>query len=915
MTASLQRAPRRLLASVYALCLVASLVLGLSPQVQAQEPPAPQSGGMAKFGACLAGQGHGSLVLLMDQSGSLTSTDPDKSRVVSAKYLAERLNDFSKRTGFTLDVRVAGFADVYNPQGQWASLNDSSMPQVAEAITNVGDAIKDYDTDYWTALEGARQDLADHAQDGCQAVIWFSDGAFDLDVREGSAAQEQVGDTKPYAPGASLTSEAGVAAAEKKGAEDLCRATGLADQLRSSGITLIGVGLSTGGADFGLMHRVVSGGGDYAARNGVVACGDVSEPEGAFYQVSDIDSLLLAFDLVSAPGTQVSQSNALICQGVVCQEGETSFVLDSTLQDVHILATADVEGLEVHVMPPGASTAVTLPSTTKGPQTQQGIRSEWLTGKTLQIDLSAQDISSWDGQWRLTFVDKQGGSQGRQAHINTHLSSPLTLSWQNLADTPLRQGETVDGAQIALLERAGGAVVDSSRIKGSVSYSVSLFDAQGQQHKLLESSDLSQLQQPLSLQIGPDVPLGAATLTTSVTVTTAAVTVGGQSIEGTTLAPTLSSVPVTVNPPLDFPVLAKQADFGLLEEQVSASTELAVTGPGCVWLEPDDVVLTGAPAEAGTIKISSTASNQDNCVSVEEGATAALPLTLSVSDHANGALTGALKVSVAPKDHPERAQQIEVPFTADMRRPLDVGTAWTAFVLVLLAGIVLPLAALYLFRFLAGRIRPGLLTSGVKVVEVPGPGQGASISFALPELETRSVRKPVRELQVAGYRLRVHLGWSPTSLPEVRLVEPKVPSVSGVLVGARNGCARLPLEIRGHWVAVADQPDSPSRVSLLVLAADSDPQTIGAITADAAERLGRTVAESFPAAPQASTGPDVGAGGAANPFAPAGGGPVPDGGTAGNPFAAQPGSFSPFAPGPGGGGSPNPFGPVGGQQL
>lgn len=48
-------------------------------------PPAPASTpGLSEFGACLSGHGQGSVVLLVDQSGSMRQTDPDQGRVKAA---------------------------------------------------------------------------------------------------------------------------------------------------------------------------------------------------------------------------------------------------------------------------------------------------------------------------------------------------------------------------------------------------------------------------------------------------------------------------------------------------------------------------------------------------------------------------------------------------------------------------------------------------------------------------------------------------------------------------------------------------------------------------------------------------------------------------------------------------------------
>ena len=181
-------------------------------------------------------------------------------------------------------------------------------------------------------------------------------------MRDTSAAAKQFGEDKPYARGVSLTDESGVSRAEQAGRQDLCRPTGLADQLRSSGITLLGIGLSKGDADFTLMRRITQGGGQGAAAAGLESCGDVGAPAGSFYPVSDIDSLLLAFDAISAPGSAVSSRSSRICQGSVCQEGETSFVLDGSLEEVHILASSDVDGLTAYLYAPGATKPIALPA-------------------------------------------------------------------------------------------------------------------------------------------------------------------------------------------------------------------------------------------------------------------------------------------------------------------------------------------------------------------------------------------------------------------------------------------------------------------------------------------------------------------------------------------------------------------------
>ncbi|WP_147681137.1 VWA domain-containing protein [Actinomyces ruminicola] len=851
---------RCLIALVGAVCLGMTLLSTPPRAVADEEPAAAPRSGMDDFGACLVGRGSGSLLLLLDQSGSLRETDPEGTRVQAASYLAERLADFSERSGAAVNVRVAGFSDAYAPVGEWTGIAPDSVAAVKQSIEAIGADIRDYDTDYWTALEGARQDLVDHDQSGCRAIAWFSDGAFDLDVRDSRAVRDAIGSEKPYAPGVSLDDEAGVARAEAAGVADLCRDTGLADQLRGSGVVLVGIGLESGDTDLTLMRRVTLAGGDNGASAGLEACGALSSPPGAFYTADGIDQLLLAFDAIGTPGDTVRSSSVEICQGQVCADGELSFVLDKSVDTVHVLATTDVDDLDAYLYPPGASAPTILSAQQGDAQPADGISYQWRTRRTLEVDLDAATSKAWDGQWRIAFVDTRAQSQDKQVHVNLHLTSPLTLSWKDLETTTLRQGESVD-ATIALLSRVDGDVVQADKFTGSVSYSVTLTDAAGEDHALLHSDDLSDIEQPVELAIGEDVAVGAGTVTTSVTVTTAAATDGGRTIPGTQLDPTISSVPVTVNPPSNYPELGARIDFGRLEKETTATAELGITGPGCVWVGADSLKVTGAPQGAGDITVSAAASTPEQCVSAADGVKASLPLTLSVGGQANGAVTGTVKVSVSPLDEPDRVQVIEVPMTAEMRRPLNVATTWSTFAIALVAGIGIPLALLYLFKSLSARIPAGTLIAGTKVVEVPQAGGVGSIDFGPEDLTMHSLPRRQREYSLSGYRLRAVAGMSPTAPPYAILADAAAPSVSGAVGGARDGHAVLPLAVRGNWVAILDQPDSPKHVTLLVLLASAAPEAIEKVVADAREHLGTAVASVSPPVRQDEDGRPAGASG------------------------------------------------------
>ena len=767
-----------------------------------------------------------------------------------------------------------------------------------------------------------------HDSSGCRAIAWFSDGAFDLDVRTSDSAKDQFGTDKGYAPGADLSTQEGTAAAEQAGVSDLCRPTGVVDQTRAAGITILGIGLNDGSADFSLMRRITEAAGKDV--DGLERCGDQTQPVGEFYPVSDIDSLLMAFDSIAAAGTTVDTRNISICQAKACTQGEVAFVLDGALDEAHILASSSVDGLDAYLYRPGQDEPLVLSSRQTQERQDEGVTSRWITPRTLEISADAAHTPAWDGVWRLAFVDNAAASQGEEIQSNLKLSSPAQLVWEDLSSTELRAGETVKDVQLRLYDRPDGAPVDPQRITGTLNATVTLQDAQGQQVTLFETDDAADLAGGHDITVPADLAPGAATMTRTITLTTPDATgVDGARVPGTTLSPTVVTEQVTLVPPLNFPTVAAALTFPLLEKETAATGTVGVSGPGCVWLDPGAVTLTGAPAEAGEVTISSSHSSAESCLEVADGATADLEVSLSTKDHANGSVTGSLEVSISPLGHADQARSTTVAFNGEMRRPLNVTTTSAAFVAALVLGIAVPILLLYLVKYLMARVPAGGLVIGRTVVEVPSDGQPPNVDLSSRDLKQLAVRKGTRELSTDGYVLRAHPGLAPTSVPQVRLDQPQAPSVSGSLEGQRGGHAVLPLSVRGNWVVVLDQPDSPRTVTLLVFSPSLERSDIDRITQDAAKRLPSRVAtlaasnrgtkneaaganQPGPAAAQATVlpPPSAGASGFSTPMPPAGSSavsPVPVPGTAPmpapmpvpGPSAPAPGAAAPGAPVPG----------------
>src|SRR5882757_11559319 len=116
-----------LLAQFFAVALMIASLAGWSiPSAHAE----PAGGGAKRFGACLASQKAGDLLVLFDESSSLQSTDPQAARVQAARYLLQTLGKYADRVGANLEVTSAGFSDTFAPEHNWTKLTGSSADQL-----------------------------------------------------------------------------------------------------------------------------------------------------------------------------------------------------------------------------------------------------------------------------------------------------------------------------------------------------------------------------------------------------------------------------------------------------------------------------------------------------------------------------------------------------------------------------------------------------------------------------------------------------------------------------------------------------------------------------------------------------------------------------------------------------------------
>ncbi|MGV1004890.1 MAG: VWA domain-containing protein [Candidatus Nanopelagicales bacterium] len=797
-----------------------------------------QSGGtnaVDNLRGCLDSGKSGEILLLLDQSASLQESDPRQARADAAAYLAQRLATFADQNDVELRLAVAGFDVDFAPVGGWRDVSDGDAAATIEDLRKAGTRQTGWETDYWSALEGARRYLAAEAsQDSCQAIIWFTDGSFDLDVRDTADERADHGTTKPYLPGVKLTDKAAVEKAEAAGRKAICRDGGLADQLRESGVFLLAIGLQgdSSPSDFDFLASVATG------ARGDQTCGAISGAElGSFTLVSDLDDLIFSFDELGPD--QGGSATRPVCRVSGCLEGRQSFVVDSAVRRVRILAGSKLPAARLEVRWPGAGEPVVIRDKSAGDAQRGsvGIAWKWVSDTAAEITLQPDELTDrqWAGVWSVTVVDEDAPT-GAEARFNVHLEGDLAPALADADDIAWRVGGTVSNVRFRLVHRGTDKQVDPEDLTAATSLDAALELPDGSTRELTTNSPAAALAEPVSVDLA-GVATGRARLRLRLDVTTAAAQSGGRTVPGSRLATQVVTRTIELLPPPDFPDVASTLDFGTLDGTTQATAELPITGAGCVWLA--EVAVTTTP-ELAQPSVTSPANLAASC---QQGA--ALPLSLTTADPDNGLVAGELTIMLAPADDAERAVSKVVRFSAEVRKPVDEVCRWWLAVLLTLIGVGLPIALLYATAWRQARIpASGLMVADLEL-EVQGnlpTGVGAISRRGEPTLYSRASDYAFVGISPPGQRaLALPLGAVDLRATARNPLDPHVEILApGRSVKTRFG-GTWPLAVAGNWALLADQSGG---LRLLVLVpGTADDQTRAAVLEDAGKHLPQLVSE------------------------------------------------------------------------
>lgn len=767
-----------------------------------------------RYGGCLASQKAGDLLILVDESGSLKHTDAGAARVDAAKYLVKALGGYADRTQSKLDVAIAGFAEDYNTRQDWTPLNDASVDSVNAQVQALTEQNSGADTDYWLALDGARQSLTEHARGNggrCQAIAWFSDGKLDFAQHPGS---------RPYASDVDLNSEAGTAEMARRARESICKPGGVADQLRSEKIVLLGVGLGDAGAssEFDVMSAITTGSGPSGNR-----CGSITEPTpGSFYRVSNIDQMLFAFDALNpTPGVDDRKP---VCHRTVCQEARHNFVLDGSVQSVNILGSGGMPGVVPYLISPSGQQLQLPKKDDRFDASIDGmpVSYEWQSESAQTISLRGANSPRWPGQWAIVYVDTTGKHPDAVSRVAIHITTDIFPALKQESNSSWRAGQVAKGVGFGLVD-GRDKPIDPASLAGDAELSVVVTGDGAAPVKVFDAVPKNEITEPVDIDLS-NVRPGPATVRMSLVVTTAPPP-GGPN-QGTRLSPQQVDKSVRILPKLGLPAPGDGIDFGTVQGAKGAAGTLDIEGPGCVWIAGgDQPTVTAAPDGIGVVDVASKANGTGNCVNVEDGQQASLPVTLRTDHDGHGGLNGTVPVHIAPRDG-GTPDTVDVAFTASLVNALST----TNFVLVFLAALVLgpgiPLALLYVAKWYFNKIPDTPMLADRIPVEVDAGvvlRDGAPFEMADTDLVTPvpGLTGGARTVTVQGVGLSTVTGRSPFGPGQVKVHAPGYFSAGSEMPSTDETgvAALLPLAVHGTWILLLDQHAAPGHAEVVVMTA------------------------------------------------------------------------------------------------
>jgi hypothetical protein len=456
---------RRVLGLIAALPLVSGLVFqGLAV---AQEESLSYD-----FLSCVKNSKTGSVVILMDESGSIygkgdkAGSDPQNMRITGAQILVDDLQRVAELSQGEVKVQLAGLGDNFVSRSNgWVALTGAS-PESAENLKKTANSAwvkrpsddNSRETDILSSLAGAQKALQPEL--GCKLLVVFKDG------KDWQSLNPNNTSSVDFPSVQAAISSGDFIEAKRLALKEICRPMGIADGLRADNVNMLAVALGSGG--FEELRDLVEGN-SCGERPGVGEVLNAENPQ-------DLPSL---FKQALDPTSKTNE-----------RTGPFTFSMTSDLQGITVLTSGLNSVDDLSLQPPGNCPAVKLPSaTSNGAAGKLNSSVDWKatpygSSGTVQIRLTNQDRSNaecWSGQWS---VEPGNASAKSVIEVDPNLEAVATFEDQDVylvpgSETPTRftvslqrldDGSAVSAASLGPDSKVSvdGYLLDENNVKTQV---------------------------------------------------------------------------------------------------------------------------------------------------------------------------------------------------------------------------------------------------------------------------------------------------------------------------------------------------------------------------------------------------------------------------------------------------------------
>jgi hypothetical protein len=408
------------------------------------------------------------------------------------------------------------------------------------------------------------------------------------------------------------------------------------------------------------------------------------------------------------------------------------------------------------------------------------------------------DVASWSGAWKVSIIDETKEQQGDAATLQIYVFSDIGADFDKLP--ALQRGESTD-IEVRLKLPKGVKAADV--IKAS--------EAEVRLRNPVTGSDES-----VSLEGKAGGPF-TGTVDTAMDVTTnmmeATAVVRIETRSGATLVSQSAPSEVLVRRPEGSIQFAPGSlKMPSLTGEGSSEIELVLLGgdkAGCVWF--GKATVPDPPQGAGPIEVTMGGDplpGAKQCIPVPAKKPTTILIEATPSGRASGTVTGTLEVFEKVQGADE-ASTTEIPLRFDMARGVDEAQRLVLTVVLLIAGLGLPLVALLIINAIAARFQVLDAVRGAAIrVRVKGPTvQRIDGSFPKPlslksdDFDSLAAAGGNRRFTFGGVVFRARASRNPFGAT-IALAAPE--GGAEKLKGGEGSRVELDPSLAGSWIFLLD---------------------------------------------------------------------------------------------------------------